>query len=257
MPLATALIIAAASYAAKAKNNDGGEGNNVDTENITPAFLEGKTPIELLPLEQKLTIFEQPISTISLYDCSSLNSADVKALVGNLENRVKDIIIANPWLGGWLVSGKGVGSFDKTYRLWYDPSGEESAPTIFQDLPFTSVPVGRSTSYVEIESILNKSSALVKNNPRIVNRKEEPLFPVTVILELEGVHDNDSTTNTHSLNQGFKGFALIVSMSHVCGDAHTYYRIFNMILGKEHVTALIPQREMKFSERVMELMGRN
>jgi hypothetical protein len=30
-----------------------------------------------------------------------------------------------------------------------------------------------------------------------------------------------------------------------------------MILGKEHVTALIPQREMKFSERVMELMGRN
>ena len=247
MPLCTALIIAAAAYAAKA-NNEGTEDDSISPEDIDASFLEGKTPIELLPLEQKLTIFENPISTISFYECSSLIPADFKSLVGRLENRVKDILRVNPWLGGWLVSGKGVGSFDKTYRVWYDPNGEDSAPTIFQELTYKDVPVGRSTPFFEYETLLIKSTALVKNNPLAINRKNEPLFRVTIIPEQENVDDVDSPTI---------GFALLVSMSHVCGDAHTYYRIYNMLLGKAHVTALIPKRELGFSEKAMDLMGRN
>lgn len=251
MPLATALIIAAATYAAKAKSDDvTDENDSSNPENITPAFVEGKTPIELLPLEQKLTIFEHPIATISFYDCASLDSNDLTVVIGKLENRVKDIVKANPWLGGWLISGKGIGSFDKTHRLWYDPSGEEMAPGIFQEIAFKDVPVGRSTPFVEYETILCKSSALVKNNPLIVNRKEEPLFRVRIIPE----PDERALDGVDSLH--INGFALVVSMSHVCGDAHTYYRIQNMILGKEHITALIPQRELSFSQKVTELMGR-
>jgi hypothetical protein len=251
MPLATALIIAAATYAAKANNNGVSDENDSSSpENITPEFVEGKTPIELLPLEQKLTIFEHPIATISFYKCTSLDSNNIKALVDKLENRVKVIIKANPWLGGWLISGKGIGSFDKTHRVWYDPSGEEVAPGIFQEIAFEDVPVGMETPFVEYETILRKSLALVKSNPLIVNRKGEPLFRVTIIPEPDEIASEGGDSSP------VKGFALVVSMSHVCGDAHTYYRIYNMILGKAHITALIPQRELNFSQKVMELMGR-
>lgn len=264
MPLATALIIAAATYAAKGKDeakNSGGDNGFCQEPDITPAFLEGKAPIELLPLEQKLTIFERPISTISFYECPS--STDSKALLRKLQSRVEIILKANPWLGGWLVRGKGVGSFDNTYRLWYDPTGEKIAPTIFQNLSFKDAPLGGSTAFVDYEDILNKSAALVKDNPLIVNRKEEPLFRVTVIFEpgeasdsatVEVSHDNEFTVD--SPTEGIRGFALIVSMSHVCGDAHTYYRIYNMLLGLTPVTALIAQRELEFSNKVINLMGK-
>jgi hypothetical protein len=53
MPLCTALIIAAAaSYAAK--GNEADDSNSSAQEpDITPAFLQNKSPIDLLPLEQK------------------------------------------------------------------------------------------------------------------------------------------------------------------------------------------------------------
>ena len=275
MPLATALVIAAATYAAKANNNEASADENEDgsSQDITSAFLEGKTPVELLPLEQKLTIFEQPISTISFYDCSALSAADVKSIVSKMEDRVHDILEANPWLGGWLVSGKGVGSFDKTHRVWYDRCGEETAPIatnapkIFQEVPFKDAPLRMSTPFLDYESIL-PSTSLVKNNQLIVNRKDEPLFRVTIILEPESAsigsdenqieYDDGSAGSTAiSPAQDMKGFALIVSMSHVCGDAHTYYRIYNMLLNKTPVTALNPTRELDFSRKVVDLMGRN
>ncbi|KAL3796279.1 hypothetical protein HJC23_008599 [Cyclotella cryptica] len=261
MPLATALIIAAAAYAAKgkdeAKNSDGDNGSGQEPD-ITPAFLEGKTPIELLPLEQKLTIFEHPISTVSFYECPP--STNTNVLIRKLQSRVEIILKANPWLGGWLVRGKGVGSFDNTHRLWYDPTGEEMAPTIFQHLSFKDAPLRKSTELVDYEDILSKSAALVKDNPLIVNRKGEPLFRVTVILEPRDALDSAAVEvtngNEETDDSRMGGFALVVSMSHVCGDAHTYYRIYNMLLGLTPVTALISQRELEFSTRVMDLMGK-
>lgn len=167
-----------------------------------------------------------------------------------------DVLKANPWLGGWLVRGKGVGSFDSTHRLWYDPTGEESAPGIYQQFSFKDIPVGRSTPFVAYETVLSKSATLVKNNPCIVNRKGEPVFRVTVIVESPA---DSSATEGSKMDQStdeIKGFSLLVSMSHVCGDAHTYYRIYNMIVGVSAVTALIPHRELGFSQRVVDLMGK-
>jgi hypothetical protein len=69
-----------------------------------------------------------------------------------------------------------------------------------------------------------------------VNRKEESMFRVTAIV-------------------GNNELALVVSMSHICGDGHTYYRVHNMLLG-EPITAMIPERELRYSEKVMDLMGR-
>ena len=266
MPIATALICAAAAYQASKSNSGGGGdgktyGSNADTEvddeeqnssppDITPNFLSNKAPIELLPLEQSLSILEWPIVTVSFYECSS-SSNNVEELsstvVNKIEQRVTAILNANPWLGGWLVRGKGVGSFDKTPRLWYDPTGCEMAPKIFQTVSYEDVPLDRDTSYVDYETILsnNKCNPSVKTNGSIENRMEEPLFRVTII-----------PSENNNGNKKENEFALLVSMSHICGDGHTYYRIYNMLLGTTPIVSLIPQRELLYSQKVMELMGR-
>ena len=238
MPITTALLVAAAAYQAQKVSGGNGDDCNDDDcnpHNITQEFLENKVPIELLPLEQSLSILEWPIVTVSFYTCR--NDNDMEGVFGRIEKRVHDILAANPWLGGWIVRGKGVGSFDKTPRLWYDPSGNEVAPLIYQKLSHDEVPLDKDTDYIDYEGILSNTSATVKTNPEIENRQEEPLFRVTIIP-----HESS--------------FALLVSMSHICGDGHTYYRIYNMLVGNTPITSLKCQRELLYSTKVMELVGK-
>ena len=248
MPLCTALLVAAAAYQANKqcqnKESDGASDGKTDSgsePNITPAFVENKVAIELLPLEQSLTVLEWPVATATFFDCKS--SDCLNAMIDMLEQRVKVILRTNPWLGGWLIRGKGVGSFDTTPRLWYDPTGEEMPEDIFQKLTHHVVPLDKDTPYIEYETILQSSdgniSAIVKTNPEITNRKEEALFRVTVI-------PNESNTE----------LAIVVSMSHIIGDGHTYYRIFNQVIGNDPIVPMISQRELIYSQKVMDLMGR-
>jgi len=229
--------VAAAAYQAQKVSGGNGEDCNDDDNppNITPDFLENKVPIELLPLEQSLSMLEWPIVTVSFYTFS--NNNDMEEVFGRIEKRVQAILAANPWLGGWIVRGKGIGSFDETPRLWYDPSGNEMAPTIYQKLSHDDIPLDKDTDYINYESILYNTTAIIKTNPEIENRQEEPLFRVTIIP-----HESS--------------FALLVSMSHICGDGHTYYRIYNMLTCNEPITSLKCQRELLYSAKVMELVGR-
>lgn len=252
MPIITALIVAAAAYQAqqggggpKSSNEEAEDPDKTSPPDITPDFLENKTCLELLPLEQSLTILEWPISTVSFYRFASSSGAadNVDAIVGKMERRVQKILRANPWLGGWLVRGKGIGSFDTTPRIWYDETGNEMAPTIFQRLSHDDAPLCADTPYAEYGTVLSGSRhcATVNTNPEIVNRKDQPLFRITVIVP--------SSPERNEL-------ALIVSMSHICGDVHTFYRIHHMLLGTDPITSLAPKRELLYSQKVMELMGR-
>jgi len=212
---------------------------------IVPSFLENKTSTELLPLEQSLTMLESPISTVSFYECATREGMNV-ALDGITE-RAGNVLRANPWLGGWLVRGTGVGSSDGTHRLWHDPTGREMAPGIFRRASHDDVPLNTRTPYGEYEGILSSSRArndgvTVRTNPEIANRRDEPLFRITVIADPPP--------------DGSSEFALVVSMSHVCGDGHTFYRIYHMIAGNAPIVPLIPQRELSYGRRVMDLMGR-
>jgi hypothetical protein len=235
--LLTAAIIAAAAYA-KQNDGEGVEANERDSpQNMDALFLQNKTSIELLPLEQTLLYMEHPISTVSFYSFSS--SCDIEVIAKKLKARVHEILKANPWLGGFFVKGFKNGSFDTTPRIWYDSSGKEMAPNLFQILSTEDIPLTSETPFMDYcEMALGKSSVLVKNNPKIVNRKEESMFKVTIILSKD---KNE--------------FALLNSMSHICGDGHTYYRIHNMLLGAP-IIAMKPDRELRYSEKVMELMGR-
>jgi len=91
--------VAAAAYQAQKVSGGNGEDCNDDDNppNITPDFLENKVPIELLPLEQSLSMLEWPIVTVSFYTFS--NNNDMEEVFGRIEKRVQAILAANPWLG--------------------------------------------------------------------------------------------------------------------------------------------------------------
>lgn len=91
------------------------------------------------------------------------------SLVNLRSVRVKDILTKNPWLGGWLMSDKGIGSLIGFVMI--HPVSSEAAPKIFQEFEYSEISGGRSTEFVEYENILDKSSALVKNNLCIINQK--------------------------------------------------------------------------------------
>ncbi|KAL7449087.1 hypothetical protein ACHAWC_002128, partial [Mediolabrus comicus] len=233
--LLTAAIIAAAAYA---KQNDEGndKGAEESPQTMDALFLQNKASINLLPLEQTLLTMEHPINTVSFYSIPS--SCDIDTVLKKLEARVNEILKANPWLGGWYCKGYKNGSFDTTPRIWYDSFGDEKAPNLFQVLSVEDVPLTSKTPFLDYQEMLKNSTALVKNNNHIVNRKEESMFRITVIVNKE------------------KGeLVLVNSMSHSLGDGHTYYRFHNMLLG-ESITAMKPERELRYSEKVMELMGR-
>ncbi|KAL9183313.1 hypothetical protein ACHAXT_005100 [Thalassiosira profunda] len=242
MPICTALIVAAAAYyAPKGGNGDAADGSGSsddDAGDITAEWLEGKTACELLPLEQTLNILEWPTTTVTFFSCASPEK--MHSALDGLERRLAAMLRANPWLGGWLVRGKGVGSScDNTLRLWYDPTKQEVAPEIFRRMAHDDVPLDKDTPYADYEKILLGNDVAVKTNIQLINRKAGALFRVTVVpTPFED------------------GFALVVSMSHALGDGYTYYGIYKMLLGNRALSALIPQRELMFSSQVMELMGR-
>lgn len=235
--LLTAAVIAAAAYAKK-NDGDGGEAGEERSspQNMDALFLQSKACIDLLPLEQTLLTMEHPINTVSFYSVSS--SCDIEVVVKKLEGRVDEILKANHWLGGWYVKGYKNGSFDNSPRIWYDIFGDSKAPNLFQTLSAEDVHLTSATPFLDYEKILCNSTVLVKTNPNIVNRKEESMFRVTVIASKD---KNE--------------LALITSMSHLLGDGHTFYRIHNMLLG-EPIIAMKPERELRYSEKVMDLMGK-
>ncbi|KAL7548160.1 hypothetical protein ACHAWF_011459 [Thalassiosira exigua] len=248
MPLATAIIVAAAAYSAQQKgcgeSSDGGGGggeggSSGPPEDIRPDFLEHKASVQLLPLEQSLTMLEWPITTVTFFRCDGQGvggGAGRDAAIAGFERRTRAVLRANPFLGGWLVRGKGVGSLDRATRLWYDPEGGRAPPRYVPNSPPRGPPDRPRRAY---EDAILARGAAVPHNDDLVNRKDGALWRIGIVPSPDGDE-----------------FALIASMSHVLGDGHTYYRIYNMLAGCAPIVALNPQRDLMFGHKVAEIMGR-
>lgn len=57
--------------------------------------LEGKSAIDFLPLELRSPLISNSVTTITFY------KGDYRVVKDRLEQRVHEILQANPWLGGW------------------------------------------------------------------------------------------------------------------------------------------------------------
>ena len=218
MPFLLVIGAAYAAYQANAKR---------EKIRIDPAInIAGKTAIKLHELERELSILELPISSVSFYE------GDYKQAAAHLERRCEAILQANPWLAGWLLPIPDL-------QILYDPRGQDRPPGTFQVFEPGRIALKHSTPY-ELHSEMI-SEAIVASSDQLVGQNL-PLWRVSIIPDA-GAWESK--------------FAVVVSMSHAIGDAHTYYKFFNMLHCEATVEAMNPIRVPQFRETVRDLMGRS
>lgn len=226
MVLLIAISVAAAAYA----NSNGSSGDGVHDD----VDLEGKVAVELLPLERLLTIFEAPIATITYMEGDSTEAALY------LRQRVADIAHQNPWLGGWVAKDPK----DGVVKLFYDETGERLAPNLFREFEPGEIPLSRDTPFDEHVHLLADAHARefkVKSNAAAIGHGDESLWRLSLIPDA---------------NHPSKRFALVVSMSHMLGDGHTYFTIYHMLNKENPISTLNPKRNLLFSTDVERIMGK-
>mmetsp|Transcript_11540 Transcript_11540/g.17854 ORF Transcript_11540/g.17854 Transcript_11540/m.17854 type:complete len:482 (+) Transcript_11540:150-1595(+) len=199
--------------------------------------LDGKTVVDLLPLEQTLDLLEEPLTTITF-----LEGGSYKDIVPQLETRVSHIVQQNPWLGGWFIKD----NVSKQVKLVYDESGQDVTPAFFQvvDETSTEIPLELTfpeTKYHDYKRLLTHHNVLVETNTNLLNRNL-PLFKISIVPDAKFPETQ---------------FALVMSMSHMCGDAYTFYRIYNMLSLQNPLERLEPKRHLDFTLASMEQMGRS
>lgn len=220
MPL---LLVIGAAYAAYQVSANSDDSKKIW---IDPAIsVKGKSVCQLHEIERDMSILEMPIGTISFFE------GDYKQAAAHLERRCEEILTSNPWLAGWLLPMPHL-------QLVYDPNGQDRPPGIFQVFEPGMIPLKHSTQY-ELHSEMIRE-AVVAGNHQLAGQNQ-PLFRVSIIPdagEWEGK------------------FAVTVSMSHAAGDAHTYYKIYNMLHCEANVEALNPIRVSQYNkETIREVMG--
>jgi hypothetical protein len=222
------LIAIGAAFAAHVAVEKGKEAASIDPE----IHLEGKKACSLLPMERELSVLELPIATVSFFDGS------YKDAVADLSSRVDEILDKNPWLGGWLCRDKADGF---QLKLYYDPTGDDRCSGHFEAFEPFVIPLGREkTPYKDYGKIIGAMGATIPNNEDLVG-KNKPLWKVSVIPDADRPDDR---------------FALVVSMSHILGDAQTYYKIFGMLDQGAKIEELNPDRPDNFQEATEEKLGK-
>ena len=165
-------------------------------------------------MELSLGILTTPaITTLTFYEGTAPLTA-VRA-------RLVDVVMANPWLAGRLVSGE---NGEVNLRV---PLPNNAKVTIAEvQAPSLSAAMPDAASAIE----LCKGVGGVKIGLSCIDN-DEPLFAVTVLLT------------------GGDSFALLVSLSHAIGDAATFYRVYGMLnpSGMEPMR-LKPDRLQAFNE---------
>lgn len=191
--------------------------------------LAGKTAISLLPLELTSGLLKTSLSTITF-----LNN-DYVSISKLLEERAEAIFQANPWIGGWIAKK----TPEDELKLWYDPTGQERTPDAFFCFEPGVVPLSTHTKYDQYNDICQDFDVKVRATNFLVG-KNTPLWKIRVIPDAVAPD---------------RQFAVVVSMSHVLGDAHTFYKLYAMI-STGTIEALNPVRHTQFHDQAVEFMGK-
>jgi hypothetical protein len=128
---------------------------------------------------------------------------------------------------------------DDKVKLWYDPTGQDMAPSIFTVFEPGVIPLKRDTNFVQYKDICEDFAIKVPPAAKLIG-KNVPVWKVTVVPDAV---------------DHFSRFALIVSQSQYVGDNYTYYKIFHMLSPSIPVEALNPIRHQDFREHVERHMG--
>jgi hypothetical protein len=163
--------------------------------------------IEFLPSELTMGQYSNSLTTITFYE------GDYLKIKSELEYRINEVLKVNPWLGGRLVVKPG----EEDLKLWYDPECNDVPSNIYTCHEPGVIPLKRSTKYGQYKDYLPDYSVCVPPLQGLIGTNH-PVFKVTVVPDVIEHHDR---------------FAIIVSQSHMIGDAHTYYKIFHMLFNSK------------------------
>jgi hypothetical protein len=191
--------------------------------------------IELLPMEVTNYMYAFSISTATFYD------GDIPT--GPILNRLKEILIANPWLTSRLLQKKG----DKTPKFYYDSVFDESTlPQYFDEFVVDNTNADVKLTEKSLDSIFHYASKhLVQRGWNCLNDLNEVCFRILIIK----IKEESSITKT----------VFIFSFSHVLGDGYTYYTIysfFNLRKSSSSITSLNPHRQPQFPQMMMNIQGK-
>jgi hypothetical protein len=187
------------------------------------ALAPGERTIELLALEASSRIQMLPLITTATFYKGA-------PPIAFLEERVKDIVKANPWLCGKVAkrSGKHVIVCDTA-----------PVPSLFVALRPHEVPIHNGMSLREVGSLIQK-------------KLEPPKAPDAIQFKVALVPDDRTPDDA---------FCLVVSLSHTLGDGATYYALLNMLDAaaggaKPPVRPLQPIRHKITPHEEVALMGK-
>lgn len=169
--------------------------------------LESKTAqsIALNNFENKLMRFKGGISACNLFQSENKEEA-----ISAVHDRFQQIVNANPWLKGSCSKGK-----KRQIYLNFETDETDASPLIFSG----QAPSNLSENS-KFEKILSVCEAyIVKKAFKLYNKKDR-------LCKLVILHLDDHR------------FLLMFSLSHLIGDGHTFYQIFNMLSNQSEVYGL-------------------
>lgn len=196
--------------------------------------------LELLLEEEKGLLHASSISSVTFYQGDITKSFDIA-------ERVQTIILKNPWLASRLVYH----TINGEKRLFAKYPKQLHPGFLFHYYVEPLIMEDDETFPIEDdswESINQKLKTFtVKRGVDCIHQRYEKLFQVTVIRKFS--HATGEVTNS----------ILVVSLSHVLGDGHTFYSLYTLLDPRTPSTAIpsfIAKRIMDFPQRIDEIYGK-
>lgn len=192
--------------------------------------------VPLLPIECKNLAWFWGITTATFFE------GDLKTVEDSLRSRVREILVANPWLTGFLVSdGRKAGPKGRRFK-----QVELKYPTAISEEHLTSVFRVRSDLEFPSENA---------TDPQILTDVLLGIEPYCYIQSGSMILNTDTPVAMFSAFEMARGFVLVFSLSHVVADGHTYYTILDMLHDKNEVFSMNVDRSERYEEAMGEMFG--
>jgi len=152
-----------------------------------------------------------------------------------LKQRTQEIVHTNPWLCAKPSKKGGV-----KHLVHPDPEDKNDLPDLFRSFDDS-----------------NDDNDFERIDPsRPYDEICSAALPLTIKKGSDVTEDDPGSFLVSVVNHpSKKTFALVVSLSHVVGDGHTFYAVHNMLSTSGTVEALIPSRDCSFLEQQKQCMG--
>ena len=163
-----------------------------------------------------------------------------------LRNRLALIIQKNPWLTSRIVKASGKKEVP-CLEFETKPDTDKIIDQYIKQYNETDASISLGLPYPELyTSILPFQCA----DPKPATNANEVMFKISLV-PIKDVNGAAPLQNAIAK----EGFALIVSMNHILGDGHTYYKLYNMLNEGVAIESMNPVRKEGFEEAKTKVVG--